>query len=322
MAAQREVFICGVARTPIGNINGSLASLSAPALGALSIREALARARVSPAEVQEVYMGNVLTANVGQAPARQAARAAGIPDSCVCTTVNKVCASGAKAIILAAQARSSSSRFYACALVRSPHARCATQSIILGTAEVAVAGGMESMSNAPYLLPKARAGMKMGHGEVVDAVIKDGLWDPYGNVHMGICAEKCSRCANAAKRGSAESAERAACFVALTWRCRTETTASGGLRRTRTLLRATRARRRPSRPARFPTSWWQWKWRAAARAHRPRASPWTSLPPRAETQPRSQSASEPRVRPRSAAARADTPVSAGCRPPFSAREAP
>jgi acetyl-CoA C-acetyltransferase len=210
MAAQREVFICGVARTPIGNINGSLASLSAPALGALSIREALARARVSPAEVQEVYMGNVLTANVGQAPARQAARAAGIPDSCVCTTVNKVCASGAKAIILAAQARPSSSRLGAFALVRCcPHARCATQSIILGTAEVAVAGGMESMSNAPYLLPKARAGMKMGHGEVVDAVIKDGLWDPYGNVHMGICAEKCSRCANAAKRGRAESAESA-----------------------------------------------------------------------------------------------------------------
>ena len=105
MAAQREVFICGVARTPIGNINGSLASLSAPALGAVSIREALRRARVAPSEVQEVFMGNVLTANVGQAPARQAARAAGIPDTCVCTTVNKVCASGAKAIILAAQAR-------------------------------------------------------------------------------------------------------------------------------------------------------------------------------------------------------------------------
>ena len=105
MAAQREVFIVGVARTPIGNISGSLASLSAPALGAASIREALRRARVAPAEVQEVFMGNVLTANVGQAPARQAARAAGIPDACVCTTVNKVCASGAKAIILAAQVR-------------------------------------------------------------------------------------------------------------------------------------------------------------------------------------------------------------------------
>lgn len=128
MAAQREVFICGVARTPIGNINGSLASLSAPALGALSIREALARARVSPAEVQEVFMGNVLTANVGQAPARQAARAAGIPDSCVCTTVNKVCASGAKAIILAAQARQQQPPLRLCAFCAAVLTRAAPRS--------------------------------------------------------------------------------------------------------------------------------------------------------------------------------------------------
>jgi len=153
MAAQREVFICGVARTPIGNINGSLASLPAPQLGAVAIREALRRARVAPAEVQEVFMGNVLTANVGQAPARQAryngqraplsaaerltrapsplcarkaARAAGIPDACVCTTVNKVCASGAKAIILAAQVATASCAFSL--LSSAAHARPSSRS--------------------------------------------------------------------------------------------------------------------------------------------------------------------------------------------------
>ena len=177
MSASREVFICGAARTPFGKLGGSLAALPAPALGAAAIREALRRARVAPGEVQELFMGNVLSGNVGQAPARQAALAAGVPQSCVCTTVNKVCASGAKAVILAAQ------------------------SIMLGTADVVVAGGMESMSNAPYYLPRVRQGLRMGHSDVVDAVIKDGLWDPYGNVHMGMCAELCSRCA-AARRAS------------------------------------------------------------------------------------------------------------------------
>ncbi len=168
--ADVEVFICGAARTPMGNLNGSLSSMTAPALGAVALKEALRRARVPPEAVQEAYFGCVLTGNVGQAPARQVALAAGLPTSVVCTTVNKVCASGTKAVILAAQ------------------------SLKLGACDVAVAGGCESMSNAPYYLPKARAGLRLGHGEVVDGVIKDGLWDPYGNVHMGVCAELCSRC--------------------------------------------------------------------------------------------------------------------------------
>ena len=276
MAAQREVFIVGVARTPIGNISGSLASLSAPALGAVSIREALRRARVAPAEVQEVFMGNVLTANVGQAPARQAARAAGIPDACVCTTVNKVCASGAKAIILAAQVRERKStqqqqhRTLPHLRVALTHARA--QSIILGTADVAVAGGMESMSNAPYVLPKARAGMRLGHGEVVDSVIKDGLWDPYGNVHMGICAEQCSRCARvAAARARARVASKAQRgSQLLTGRGAAGSTASAALRKTRTRWKAMRVLRRPLLPARLRTRWSPWKCRAAARALRRR----------------------------------------------------
>jgi hypothetical protein len=272
----REVFICGSARTPIGNINGALAALAAPQLGAAAIREALARARVAPGEVQEVFMGNVLQGNVGQAPARQAALAAGIPNTCVCTTVNKVCASGTKAIILAAQARGGvpacaarrgawvaccdtlacmclcrctaqrcaaaawrtraarcsavlalrcaprlrrscaalSPRAHLCFTLSHSHTDCflslcrlsllvptrsytRMQSIMLGAADVVVAGGMESMSNAPYYLPRVRQGLRLGHSEVVDAVIKDGLWDPYGNVHMGMCAELCSRCARA-----------------------------------------------------------------------------------------------------------------------------
>jgi len=166
---QQDVFIVGAARTPIGNLSGVFASLSAPALGAAAIREALARAGVPASAVQELYMGQVLTANVGQAPARQAALAAGLSESVVCTTVGKVCASGAKAIVLAAQ------------------------SILLGIADVVVAGGQESMSNAPYYLPRVRQGLRLGDGAVVDGLIKDGLWDPYGDAHMGTCAELCAR---------------------------------------------------------------------------------------------------------------------------------
>lgn len=166
----RQVVIAGAVRTPIGNLNGALSSLSATALGSCVIKEALHRANVRPEAVDEVIMGNVLTAGLGQAPARQAAKGAGLPDTVNATTINKVCGSGLKAVMMACQA------------------------IQAGDAEVVVAGGMESMSGAPYLLEKAREGYRLGHGELIDSMIKDGLWDPYGNVSMGsygeLCAEK------------------------------------------------------------------------------------------------------------------------------------
>ncbi len=165
----KEVYIISAVRTPIGSFGGSLASLTAPQLGAVAIKGALAKAGLDPKEVQEVIMGNVLTANVGQAPARQAAIFAGLGYEVECTTVNKVCASGSKAIIYAAQ------------------------SIMLGHADVIIAGGMESMSNVPYYLDKARNGYKLGNGTVVDGVIKDGLWDVYNDYHMGNAAENTAR---------------------------------------------------------------------------------------------------------------------------------
>ncbi|OJH41834.1 thiolase family protein [Cystobacter ferrugineus] len=164
----REVVIVGAARTPIGTFQGSLAKLTAPQLGAIAIKAALERAGVSPEQVSETILGCVLQAGVGQAPARQAAIFAGIPESVPAVTLNKVCGSGLKAVIAGAQA------------------------IALGDAEVVVAGGMESMSNAPYLSHTMRGGARMGHVEFKDALIHDGLWDVYGNVHMGSCAEECS----------------------------------------------------------------------------------------------------------------------------------
>lgn len=161
----KEVYIISTARTPIGSFAGILASLTAPQLGAAAIKGALKKAGVDAGEVQEVIMGNVLTANVGQAPARQAAIFAGLGYEVPCTTINKVCASGSKAIMLAAQ------------------------SIMLGNAEVVIAGGMESMSNVPYYLDKARAGYKLGNGQITDGLIKDGLWDVYNDFHMGNAAE-------------------------------------------------------------------------------------------------------------------------------------
>ena len=164
-----EVVIVSYARTPIGAFGGSLAALSAPQLGSVAIKAALDRAAVAPDKVDEVIMGNVLTAGVGQAPARQAALGAGLPDSVETFTVNKVCGSGLKAVMLAAQA-----------------IRC-------GDAQIVVAGGMESMSNVPYYLPGARTGLRLGHKEVTDGLILDGLWDVYNQVHMGSCAEICAR---------------------------------------------------------------------------------------------------------------------------------
>lgn len=164
-----EVFIMSVARTPIGSLGGVLSSLTAPQLGAIAIKAALERAKIEAAQVQEVYMGNVLSANVGQAPAQQASIAAGIPTTTPCTTINKVCASGMKSIMLGAQ------------------------SIMMGVNDIVVAGGMESMSNAPYYLEKARTGYRYGHGQLIDAIIRDGLWDPYSDFAMGNAGEICAK---------------------------------------------------------------------------------------------------------------------------------
>jgi len=160
-----EAVIVSAVRTPIGKFMGALSSLRAAELGAIAIREAVARAGIEAAVVDEVIMGHVLTAGCGQNPARQAARGAGIPDSVGSFTVNKVCGSGLKAVMLAAQA------------------------IRAGDAEVVVAGGQESMSRAPYLLPEAREGVRLGHGKLLDAMIQDGLWDIYNDFHMGMTAE-------------------------------------------------------------------------------------------------------------------------------------
>lgn len=163
----QEVYIVSAVRTPIGSFGGSLSTLSATQLGGIAIREAVNRAKVSPDSVEEVFFGNVLSANLGQAPATQAAKFAGLPDV-PATTVNKVCASGAKAIMLAAQG------------------------IAIGAKDMVVAGGMESMSNVPYYLDKARAGYRLGHGQLTDGLVKDGLWDVYNDYHMGSAAEHCA----------------------------------------------------------------------------------------------------------------------------------
>uniref|UniRef100_A0A5B7AZS8 Putative acetyl-CoA acetyltransferase, cytosolic 1-like isoform X1 n=1 Tax=Davidia involucrata TaxID=16924 RepID=A0A5B7AZS8_DAVIN len=164
----RDVCIVGVARTPMGGFLGSLSSFSATQLGSIAIQCALKRANVDPSLVQEVFFGNVLSANLGQAPARQAALGAGLPNTVVCTTINKVCSSGLKATMLAAQ------------------------SIRLGTTDVVVAGGMESMSNAPKYLAEARKGSRLGHDTIIDGMLKDGLWDVYNDFGMGLCAELCA----------------------------------------------------------------------------------------------------------------------------------
>ncbi len=162
----KDAVIASACRTPIARFQGGLASFRAPELGALAIREALRRANLAPDEVEEVIFGNVLQAGLGQNPARQAARGAGVPDAVGSFTVNKVCGSGLKAVMLAAQA------------------------IRAGDADVIVAGGMESMTNAPYLVPDARAGARLGHSRLVDSMIWDGLWDIYNDFHMGLTAEK------------------------------------------------------------------------------------------------------------------------------------
>ncbi|HLG22365.1 MAG TPA: acetyl-CoA C-acetyltransferase [Candidatus Manganitrophaceae bacterium] len=164
----RKVVIISAVRTPIGSFQGRLSPLSATELGSRAIAEAVCRAGIEPGQVEEVLMGNVLSAGLGQAPARQAAIGAGLPVSVPCVTINKVCGSGLKSVMMGAQA------------------------IALGDAETAIAGGMESMSRAPYLLERARSGYRLGHGTLVDSLIKDGLWDVYNDFHMGSAAEACA----------------------------------------------------------------------------------------------------------------------------------
>jgi acetyl-CoA C-acetyltransferase len=164
----KSVYIVSTARTPIGSLSGALATVQAPQLGAVAIKAAIERAGISAEQVQEVFIGNVVSANIGQAPAQQASIYAGIPTTVNCTTINKVCASGMKAIMLGAQ------------------------SILSGDNDIVVAGGMESMSNIPYYLEKARTGYRLGHDKIIDGIIRDGLWDPYKDYHMGNAGELCS----------------------------------------------------------------------------------------------------------------------------------
>jgi acetyl-CoA C-acetyltransferase len=166
---QMKVVITSAKRTPIGTLNGNLSSLSAPKLGSIAIKGVLDESQIDLSLINEVIMGNVLTAGLGQAPGRQAAMYAGLPNRTECLTINKMCGSGLKAVMLASQA------------------------ILCGDADIIIAGGQESMSNAPYLLSKARNGYKLGHGELLDSMISDGLWDVYNNIHMGSCAESCAK---------------------------------------------------------------------------------------------------------------------------------
>jgi len=165
----RDVVIVGAARTAIGSFLGSLSAVPAPKLGATAIKAAVERAGLQPGDIQLVHMGEVLQAGVGQAPARQAAKFAGLPDSVPCVTVNKVCGSGLEAVLGVARA------------------------IAAGEIEIGVAGGQESMSNAPHIIRGLRGGVKMGALDTVDSMVNDGLWDPYSNQHMGNCAELCAK---------------------------------------------------------------------------------------------------------------------------------
>ena len=165
----KEVVIISAVRTPIGSFGGCFSNISATLLGSIAIKGALEKINLSPEKVDEVYMGNVLQANLGQAPARQAAIAAGISQEVPCTTINKVCSSGMKSIMLAAQ------------------------SIICGDNDVVIAGGMENMSAVPHYFAKGRNGQKLGDMELIDGLVKDGLTDVYNNIHMGNCAELCAK---------------------------------------------------------------------------------------------------------------------------------
>jgi len=169
MSDLKEVVVVSAKRTPVGSFQGVLSTVPATKLGSVAIKSVLDETKIDLKEIDEVIMGCVLPAGQGQAPARQAALGAGLPNSVECMTINKVCGSGMKSAMLAAQA------------------------IQVGDAEVIIAGGMENMSLAPYLLPKARTGYRMGNGQLVDSMVNDGLWDVYNNIHMGNCAELCAK---------------------------------------------------------------------------------------------------------------------------------
>lgn len=165
----KKVVIVSSKRTPIGSFNGTLSSFTAGQLGSIAIKAVVEESGIDKNLIDEVIMGNVLTGGQGQAPARQAALFAGLPNKVECMTINKMCGSGLKAVMLAQQA------------------------IIAGDAEIVIAGGQESMTNAPYILPKARNGYRLGHGEIQDLIVLDGLWDVYNQIHMGSCAEVCAK---------------------------------------------------------------------------------------------------------------------------------
>ena len=169
MPSLPPVYIVSATHTPIGAFQGALSSVSAPKLGAAAIQGALAQAKLDAGLIEEVFMGNVLSAGLGQAPARQALIYGGLPNSVPATTVSKVCGSGLQAVVLG------------------------TKTLAVGDGELVMVGGMESMSNVPYYLDKARTGYRMGNGTLVDGMIFDGLWDPYGNVHMGNCGDLCAK---------------------------------------------------------------------------------------------------------------------------------
>jgi acetyl-CoA C-acetyltransferase len=165
----KKIVITNARRTAIGSFNGALSSFTAAQLGSFTIKGVVEESKIDPELIDEVIFGNVLTGGQGQAPARQAALFAGLPEKTECMTINKMCGSGLKAVMLAQQA------------------------ILAGDAKVVIAGGQESMTNAPYFLPKARNGYRLGNGEIIDSMIVDGLWDVYNNIHMGSCAEDCAR---------------------------------------------------------------------------------------------------------------------------------
>ena len=171
----KNVVITSYSRTPIGSFGGKLATVSATKLGAHAIKSAISKSKIKPSQVEEVYMGNVISAGLGQAPARQAAIFAGLDQNTPCTTINKVCASGMKSIMIAAQ------------------------SIKSGERDIVVAGGMENMSNIPFYLEKARKGYRLGHGQITDGLVLDGLTDVYNQTHMGLCGELCAEEMNITK---------------------------------------------------------------------------------------------------------------------------
>ena len=168
MSKENSVVIVSAKRSPIGSFQGAISSVPAPKLGSLVISKILEETMMDPLLVDEIIMGNVLSAGIGQAPARQAALGSGLPDTVECLTINKMCGSGLKAVMLASQA------------------------IQVSDANVVIAGGFENMSQAPYLIPKARTGYRLGHGNLIDSMIFDGLWDVYNDIHMGSCAEICA----------------------------------------------------------------------------------------------------------------------------------